>query len=143
VSSTKQLARLIERLRTNEFPTYRWVLARCDKLRKVPRTERVIHRQLDAIERSVYVALRAEVREVCRRWKRDEYDNFKDALYDCRDLIADLLPEMSAERKRLVKVLAELVVELRALKRDPELWPYVRDLVPVATRAMRTADGKL
>lgn len=73
-----------------------------------------------------------EADEVLSMWKKDEYDNTKDAILDARGLLADARRlRLSDYTKKLTKMLNQATSELRAVvKEDPSMASYAKGLLP-------------
>lgn len=72
----------------------------------------------------------AELEDAARMWKRDEYDNYKDAIVDAKQLHKDAgkhgAKQVAAAKKHLDTVVKEV---RRVMKEEPDLASYLKGLV--------------
>lgn len=81
--------------------------------------------------------------EVLAMWKNDEYDNYKDAVEDARDLIKRAPSLQAARVAKLEKMLARVIREWRAdAADDPALAAYARGILPAKRPAKKTTTKK-
>ncbi len=70
-----------------------------------------------------------DAKEIILMWKNDEYDNFKDVIEDCRDMLK-VLPKKSDLREKIVKVLTEATTQFKKLMdEDPSSWANEKYLI--------------
>ena len=69
--------------------------------------------------------------EIIATWKGKNggYDNLKDAILDCHEVLKELKSESSVE-KEIIDVLTEATTDMqRLIDEDPEGWKNWKDLV--------------
>ena len=84
--------------------------------------------------------LTEQVENLASQWDEGEYDNLKDAIMDCRDLLDEIPEKEAALREEVQRVLAEATEQAEELADDdPEMEGYLSGLIePKEIRDART-----
>jgi ribulose bisphosphate carboxylase small subunit len=71
-----------------------------------------------------------EADEVISMWKKDEYDNYKDALTDVRDLLKAVPKELPNYKIKLTKLQQQVIKEAKSLaKKDKKVEKYLKGIL--------------
>jgi len=75
-----------------------------------------------------------EAKEILQMWEDGDYDNFKDAILDCRNILEELDSEKDKELyDKIMNMLKEATQEFQALiEEDPEMASYAEGLIDLS-----------
>lgn len=75
-----------------------------------------------------------DAKEIIQMYEDDEYDNFKDVIMDCRDMLDELSPENDKEvYDKMMAVLKSATQEFQELvDEDPSMAEYAEGLIDPA-----------